>query len=1627
MNNKPNKKEILKRALIEIKDLRSQLNAVERADREPIAIIGMGCRFPGGADDPQAYWQLLIDGKDVITKVPEDRWPVDEWSSPDATEPELAACRWAGFLDKVDGFDASFFEISPREALSLDPQQRLLLEVTWEALEHAGQIPSQLMGSLTGVFIGAISSDYRDRLISNDIKSLDVYSITGSLLNMLAGRLSFFLGLQGPALSIDTACSSSLVAIHHACQSLRNGECNLALTGGINLILSPITMYLAGQLKALSPDGRCRTFDARANGFARGEGCGVIALKRLSDAQRDGDNILALIRGSAVNHDGRATGLTAPNVLSQQALLQQALKNAKALPEQIGYVETHGTGTSLGDPIEYEALREVLGGPRMDSSQCVLGAVKTNIGHLEGAAGVAGLIKAVLALRHEMIPRNLNFKTLNPRMSQKNTSLIIPEQPVPWPPGNSPRLAGISGFGLSGTNAHVILEEAPVQEEPVVVESSITRPIHLLTLSGTQPSALPDQAKRLHDHFEAHPEMAIADVAYSLATTRTYFRHRLAMQATSKEQVLKDLGILAEGGTVSNSARSDAASIDSGKTAFLFTGQGSQYAGMGKALYDTQPIFREALDTCAGILTPLLERPLLEVMFAEEGSADTELLNQTAYTQPALFALEYALYQLWDSWGLRPDIMLGHSVGELTAACVAGVFSLEDGLRLIVARGRLMQQLPEGGTMVSVQAPESAVLEKLKGYQESVSIAGLNGPAQTVISGSEEDVLAIAAEFAKDEIKTTRLTVSHAFHSPLMDPMLEEFRKVAAAITYHTPQKTFVSNVDGQPATEAVATADYWVDHVRNAVRFTDGMQSVHDLGATTYLEIGPHPTLLGMAAACLPEDAAPSWLPSLRKGKDDWTIILGSLSRWYVLGGEVDWAAFEAPYGGRKVTLPTYPWQRQRYWIDMDTAPRRGGNGAFGRGEYNPHLGQRLPNFAHLPDVHVWQTDLQTSQLEFLEAHRYRGTAVLSLAGFSHMSAAACSALLKETPRHMHLELEHPLVVSESDNGQLQLVASALENSQCSVTLYHRMENDDPWQKIGSGIVKSSAAEVASPKPWCPEDVESRCVELPSEDWSASENIFEPDSSRDFIVKEVWRGDTEMLSLVELLPPSETMPVYHLLERTLVSILSAAERSEECEPKLLLPASFHAFEEIAPPKQSIWVYLRSKTKIESGSVVDISVYGEDCRDIAVAFAVKLVALDLPEADPIDQPQSIQVFTPIDGETEEELQDRLQSQLSDIISKITLTPSSGIDINVVFQQLGMDSLMWVQFLREIERRSSLEITLTTFSFKKDSIRRLVEWGVSRLGESSNAERTCESSDREEVDSGDERPRHRRHQATIRKDTVVPEAVAASFKLDTELVSYMASLPGGEEIEILTAGSGPALVLLPPNFWGGTIWKHQVEAFSRGFQVVVVHYPGYGRSSTSSRFSLDNLPETLNTVLDLLEIHAPVNLVGWSLGGLVAQKFAIQYEQRVQTMTLVCTTSRFDAEDSIEEAAKLIQILKAEEDHLYETFSSQKEKEEYRRFLKNAAALTDTDANYEYGRGALKFDVQDQIGRLSVPILSVQGGLDAVTPPQYGRHFEKQLKNGRYHEIETGGHLVPVQNHNEFNKLLEQFLLAPKAV
>lgn len=881
-----------------------QASAPLPQNRAAIAVVGMAGRFPGGTD-LEGFWNVLAQGQDAVTEIPRQRWDVDAYFSPDRAARGKIISRDGGFLQRVDEFDPAFFNISPREAQSIDPQQRLLLEMHWEALESAGIDPQRLRESACGIFVGLSAHDYELlQAQAGDNEGLDIYFATGNSAAIAAGRVAYFLGTRGPALTLDTACSSSLVAVHQAMRSLRTGESALAIASGVNLILSPRSSIAFSQAGMLSPNGRCRTFDASADGYVRAEGCGAVVLKRLEDAQRDGDTILAVLRGSAVNQDGASNGLTAPSLPAQKSLLRAALADADLQPADIDYIEAHGTATSLGDPIEFDALLDVFGADPKRSEPLWIGSVKTNIGHAEAAAGVAGLIKVILSMRRQWLPAHLHFETPNPHLDLERLPARIPVQGQPWRRERQPLRAGVSSFGFSGTNAHVVIEQAPLTAP--ARRSAPERARHVLALSARSPSALAELVKSFADWLPNHPDARLADICHAANAGRAHHEYRVAVTGTSAEEMVLSLR---EAATRALKTQR----VDGGPNiAFLFTGQGSQYPDMARELWRQEPAFRQAFKQCCELLQGELPTPLEELIYPERGQQS--LLNDTAITQPALFAIEYSLARMLQAWGIEPTAVLGHSVGEYVAACIAGVFTLEAALKLISARGRLMGALPQGGAMLAVLGPAQSLTRMLADAPD-LAVAAFNGPENTVVSGLRAAVDSLAQRLEAAGIRAVPLQVSHAFHSPLMEPMIPAFRRVAEAVRFSAPRIELISNVTGAPAREEIMTADYWCQHIRQPVRFEQSIRALERSGAQVMLEVGPHPVLTAMGQSCTP-NADIQWLHTLSRGESDWRGIVSSAAALYERGAPINWMRFDTTRARDASALPTYPWQRKAYWF---------------------------------------------------------------------------------------------------------------------------------------------------------------------------------------------------------------------------------------------------------------------------------------------------------------------------------------------------------------------------------------------------------------------------------------------------------------------------------------------------------------------------------------------------------------------------------------------------------------------------------------------------------------------------------------------------------------------------------------
>jgi acyl transferase domain-containing protein/NADPH:quinone reductase-like Zn-dependent oxidoreductase/acyl carrier protein len=1043
--------EALRAALKENQRLKALADSAARMNGEPVAIIGMACRFPGNVASPEDLWRLVDDGVDAIGPFPGDRgWDLPALYDPDPDRHGTCYVREGGFLYEAGWFDAGFFGISPREVTAIDPQQRLLLETAWEAFEDAGIDATTVRNSDTGVFAGTMYDDYAS-LVSPAPPELEGYMAHGSNGSMASGRLAYTFGLRGPAITVNTACSSSLVALHLAVLALRRGDCSLALAGGATVMAAPTPFVAFSRQRGLAPDGRCKSFAASADGTAWAEGAGMLLVERLSDARRHGHRVLATVLGTAVNQDGASNGLTAPNGPAQESLIRAALADAGVSADGIDAVEGHGTGTALGDPIEAGAIMATYGRARETGAPLFLGSLKSNIGHAQAAAGVGGVIKMVQALRHGVLPRTLHLAEPTPYVDWSGGTVSLLTAAVNWPQLDRPRRAAVSSFGISGTNAHIILEQAL---EPARPRGQAPMPASLpavpCVLSAASAAGLTAQAGRFRQHLANSPEIPLTDLGFSLATTRARLPHRAVILASHADDLLRELSDLC-GGAAGQIA-------GDGGTAFLFAGQGSQRPGMGQQLYQVFPAFAAALDEVCSALPGDLR--LTEVMFAGESPGQERLLDRTEFTQPALFAFEVALYRLLESWGIRPDFVMGHSIGAIAAAHVAGIFSVEDACRLVTARATLMQQLPAGGAMAAVRAAEQDIASYLAGYEDRVSVAAVNGPGSVVLSGDEQALSEITSRLARPGREPRRLRVSHAFHSPLMAPVLAPFRTIAERVSYQTPEIPVVSDLTGLLATASeLIDPEYWVRHIREPVQFRAGMESLEEQGCTRFVELGPASALTVIAADCLRHGGEA--IPALRPGEPEPRALLAAVSRLHAHGMEVDWSQVFAGQGAQRVDLPTYAFQRERYWLragrKVDLAATQHPAGLTPAHHPILNVMMEVPG----PGGIVMAGHLSIATHPWLADHRVAGsvlvpgTVLLELAG--HAGHAVGCDLVAE------LVHEVPVVVPGHCTVQLRVhVAAADEAGQRAVTIHSRTDDEgqtSTWVRNAQGTVTASGS----------------------------------------------------------------------------------------------------------------------------------------------------------------------------------------------------------------------------------------------------------------------------------------------------------------------------------------------------------------------------------------------------------------------------------------------------------------------------------------------------------------------------------------------------------------------------------------
>jgi len=1198
---------------------------------EPIAIIGMGCRYPG-ANDPAQYWRLLRDGIDAVTEIPAGRWDVNAFFDEDANAPGKMNTRWGGFLEQIDQFDSHFFKISPREAVHVDPQQRLLLEVTWEALEDAGQLPEKLGGSQTGVFIGIMGNDYGDTPM-NDPGLVNFYTFPGIARCIAANRLSYFFDFRGPSIAIDSACSSSLVAVHLACKSLWNGESTLAIAGGVNLILSPEGTIWYAKAGLMARDGRCKAFDERADGLVRGEGAGVVVLKLLSKALADGDPIHAVIKGGAVNQDGRSNGLTAPNRWAQEAVIREACRQAGVSPGEIGYVEAHGTGTALGDPIEVKALGAVLATDRPAGNTCALGSVKTNIGHLEAAAGIAGLMKVVLMLEHREIPPSLHFQRPNPHIPFDDLPLSVQQTLAPWPRKSGEIFAGVNSFGFGGTNAHVILGAAP-ESATTSIETedanSSDAAAFLLPLSARTPESLHALAGAYRQALSAEgASTSVRDFCYTASVRRSQHEHRLSLVGRTRAELSEHLDTFLRGESHPAISLGHKSNVRRPKLAFVFSGQGPQWWAMGRQLLREEGVFRAALEQCDELLERRAGRSLLAEMLADE---ERSHIGETEVAQPALFALQVGLAALWRSWGIEPDAVIGHSVGEVAAAHVAGVLSLADAVDVIFHRSRLMQRATGEGKMAAVELDSEEAARAIAGYEGRLAVAAHNGPRSCVLSGESRALGEVLEHLRGRGIHYQLLRVNYAFHSPQMERFEGELSEALAGIAPRRAALPIFSTLSGGVGDCREFDAHYWSQQIQKPVLFAPAVNALLADGYETFIELGPHPVLTGAINDCLAERRQEgTTLCSLRRGEDEWAVLLRSLGRLYTLGCPVAWEQVQAK-NGRCVSLPAYQWQRERYWLkEQETRNEAGG---LRRGSVaqragqptksgHPLLGRGIASAVQTETYH-WETEVDSQRFPYLSDHRVQGATVLPAAFGVEMALAATAEVFGTTEIELsQVRFEQAVVLREGEAADLQLVVARESECEARFQLFSRAAGrglQAAWTlHAGGRFLPNTAGSNSSERGLSLTEIKRRCGSpLTGEEFYSAMARRGLEYGASFRgVTEVRRGRGEALAQIRLSEKAAEEAASYgahpaLLDNCLQVIAAALpEHGAGKDEDTYLPVGFERLRVHRQPRlnEAAWGYAHFNGAIDPGDEVleaDVVLFGESGEVLLEVSGVRL-------------------------------------------------------------------------------------------------------------------------------------------------------------------------------------------------------------------------------------------------------------------------------------------------------------------------------------------------------------------------------------------------------------------------------------
>ncbi|HGY55104.1 MAG TPA: SDR family NAD(P)-dependent oxidoreductase, partial [Caldithrix abyssi] len=1199
-------------------------------EHEPIAVIGYSLRMPG-AQNAQEFWKNLMEGVDAIEEVPPDRWDVDLFYDPNPGTPQKMVTKWGGFMKDVDKFDPQFFGISPREAAHIDPQQRLLLEVTWEAFEDAGQTWDNIADTSTGVFVGISSSDY-SRLQSGDFSRLDAYSGTGNAFSIAANRISFVYDLKGPSFPVDTACSSSLVAVHNAVTSLRRGESDMAVAAGVNLILAPDITITFSQARMMSPDGRCKTFDDEANGYVRGEGVGVVILKRLSDALRDGDHIHAVIRGSAVNQDGRSNGITAPNGLAQQACIRQALDDARLNPNQVGYFEAHGTGTSLGDPIEVNALKTVMTEGRSENTPLYIGSVKSNIGHLESAAGISGLLKTIMVLENELIPQTLHFKKLNRHINLDGTNIIVAKEPIPWKKGSTPRFAGVSAYGFGGANAHLVLQEAPDQDEIAAAQRDVPEKLGMLLLpvSAHNPNSLKglaDKYSRFLDDEKFDKNEYLIDLIYSAGERRSHLDYRIAVYGESKEDFISALKAYAQGEQPENLNEGTAEANATNKIVFIFSGQGPQWYAMGRQLMESEPVYKETIETIDRLLSQYTDWSLTEELMADE---ENTRLAETEIAQPAIFALQVALAALWEHRGIKPAAIIGHSVGEVAAAHVSGILSLSDAVKVIYHRSRLMQRATGFGKMASVELPLDKALAAIKGYEDKLGVGAHNSPTNTVLSGEPDALQEVVEKLEADGVFVRMLRVNYAFHSPHMEPYKQELIESLEGITLNKPTTPVYSTVTGQLSAGDDYGPVYWSNNIRERVRFADAVENAVKDGYTIFLELAPHPVLSASLSQCLREQKVEGTITaSLRRKEDEARQMLIALATLYSKGLKVNWSSL-LPTEARYIPLPTMVWNKDRYWFELKgndpmNAPLYGRKG-YTEDEGHPLLGTRKDSPLH-PGKNFWETRIDLYELEYLKDHRIQESVVLPATAYLEMAFSAAKEAFGKAPACLEdVSFFKAMFLNDGKETTSQLILSPYTNGHATYQIFSPPEEKGQgtapaWNFHSMGMIRNQHSDNGKvPEEFNIEELKSRLNNNMD-----VHDFFDQLHKRGLQygpyfqgVKELFTGSQEALARVELAEKlQEQKKDYHIHPALLdacLQVLSAALPEEEMEDiqDTFMPVAIkkiHLYEET---DSKVWSYARIREfDLDANDYItgDIIVLNEEGKPVLEIVELKLQRL----------------------------------------------------------------------------------------------------------------------------------------------------------------------------------------------------------------------------------------------------------------------------------------------------------------------------------------------------------------------------------------------------------------------------------